>query len=390
MLKLNNGVFTIAAVLLVVPSLVYCYNDNISDELTNYNNNFSQHVETTAPADSFSTLALPISQQTIIINPYNESEPSVNITAPATGTTVALNNFSTSVYDFVTTTASSIPMTTTTSTIATTSSSTNSHKAISQNEYAQYADDNNDEGRESGAHYFQDGLTDFVQQPPAIAGYDAFAQPESTVPSSPFLAVYDPDQAYYTTNEFAQHRSGAGEYVRPTVETDDAYLQSLPIPVPIAPSLVQSSVYTDEPGTSSLGTTTSAPTPRSTKQSKQILTYKSSADEVLRTFVKDSYLRTPTAILIDTSGTAHDKAQMMWRATLLPSKSTLPNAALDMVLVTYNSSGECWQKFKFRKFQENRATFRWWGLVEREINISERVLAIGTYKTGIFQNIGIE
>jgi hypothetical protein len=341
MLKLNHELLKIATILLVVPSLVYCYNDNISDELTNNNNNFSQTVETTASADSFSTLALPISQQQIIINPYNESEPSesVNLTVPAPGTTAALNNFSTSVYDYVTATGSSIPMTTTTSTTATTPSTTNSLKAIGQNEYAQYADDTYDAGRESGARFFPDGLTDFVQQPPAISGYDVFNPPEPTAPSSPFL--YDPDTGYYTTNEFAPQPNGAGDYVQPTVDTDDDLLPSLPIPVPIAPSLVQPAVYTDEPGASSLGTTPSVPTPRSTKQSKQILTYKSNADKVLRDFVNDSYLRSPTAILIDTSGKAHDRAQMMWRATLLPNKSTLPNAALDMVLVTFNSSGEC-------------------------------------------------
>lgn len=69
------------------------------------------------------------------------------------------------------------------------------------------------------------------------------------------------------------------------------------------------------------------------KMGKTIRTYKSSADQVLRQFVENVYLRHPLACIIDTTESNLRKAQMLWNATL---RSNVP---LDMLLSSYNSTG---------------------------------------------------
>jgi hypothetical protein len=362
MVKLQHELLTIIAALLIVPSSVNCFNENNnSDELISTINNFSQKKQTTASADSYSTLALPITQQ-IIINPYNETEHSFNLNLTATATTTSLNGDNLnnpSIYDFITTT-NTIPTTSTKTTTSNPTTISNTYGKNNNNEYSQYADDSYDSNvREGGARHFPEGYLDFpnVQLPPEIGNYDVYtpAQPQGiftppyarNIPiataSSPYYGGYA-DPTDFPSNEYQNQR--------PTIEIEDLdeepQILNLPSSVPI-PQPVPSSIINDL-STLSSSTASSIPTPRSTKQSKQIPTYKSSADEVLRNFVKDSYLRSPTAILIDTSGKAHNKAQTMWRATLWPNKSSLQNTALDMVLVTYNSSGEFLiASFIFRK-----------------------------------------
>lgn len=70
------------------------------------------------------------------------------------------------------------------------------------------------------------------------------------------------------------------------------------------------------------------------KTGKTIKTYKSSADQVLRQFVENGYLRHPLACIVDTTDINLRKAQILWNATLRS------NAPLDMVLSGYNSTGE--------------------------------------------------
>lgn len=69
------------------------------------------------------------------------------------------------------------------------------------------------------------------------------------------------------------------------------------------------------------------------KTGKTIKTYKSSADQVLRQFVENGYLRHPLACIVDTTESNLKKAQILWNATLRS------NAPIDMVLSGYNSTG---------------------------------------------------
>lgn len=70
------------------------------------------------------------------------------------------------------------------------------------------------------------------------------------------------------------------------------------------------------------------------KMGKTIKTYKSSADQVLRQFVENEYLRQPIACIIDTTENNLRKAQMLWNATLRS------NTPLDILLSGYNSTGD--------------------------------------------------
>uniref|UniRef100_A0A6B2EC18 Putative conserved secreted protein n=1 Tax=Phlebotomus kandelakii TaxID=1109342 RepID=A0A6B2EC18_9DIPT len=69
------------------------------------------------------------------------------------------------------------------------------------------------------------------------------------------------------------------------------------------------------------------------KQKKQYRVYKSTGDGIVRSFLDDPYLRSPLAILTDTSPEPLRKAKLLWNATLRPASS------IDLVLVAFNSSG---------------------------------------------------
>lgn len=86
--------------------------------------------------------------------------------------------------------------------------------------------------------------------------------------------------------------------------------------------------------------TKSTATPR-IKMGKTIKTYKSSADQVLRQFVENGYLRQPLACIIDTTESNLRKAQMLWNATLRS------NAPLDILLSGYNSTGDLFNMIDF-------------------------------------------
>lgn len=62
--------------------------------------------------------------------------------------------------------------------------------------------------------------------------------------------------------------------------------------------------------------------------------YKFSADEILRKFLEDAYIRAPMAAVIDTSADSLRKSKILWKAALQP------HAALDIVLVAFNGSGK--------------------------------------------------
>ncbi|XP_031633171.1 uncharacterized protein LOC116346974 [Contarinia nasturtii] len=61
--------------------------------------------------------------------------------------------------------------------------------------------------------------------------------------------------------------------------------------------------------------------------------YKYSADEIVRKYLDDTFLRAPLATLINTAPEPLRKAKMLWKSALRP------NTPIDIVLVAFNSSG---------------------------------------------------
>lgn len=62
--------------------------------------------------------------------------------------------------------------------------------------------------------------------------------------------------------------------------------------------------------------------------------YKYSADEIIRKYLDDTFIRAPLATLINTAPEPLRKAKMLWKSALRP------NTAIDIVLVAFNSSGK--------------------------------------------------
>lgn len=85
---------------------------------------------------------------------------------------------------------------------------------------------------------------------------------------------------------------------------------------------------------------TDAITPNQTtgKKSKKIEAlpriYKYSADEIVRKYLDDSYLRAPLATLINTAPEPLRKTKLLWKSALRP------NTPINIVLVAFNSSGK--------------------------------------------------
>lgn len=100
-------------------------------------------------------------------------------------------------------------------------------------------------------------------------------------------------------------------------------------------------------GESSEEITTIHPT-TSKKEPKQIKIYKMSPNEILRNLVDDLHLRSPVAALVDKKSNPLAKAQRLWKAALRP------NTPLDIVLVTYDSTGQL--KFILNTSLENHIT----------------------------------
>lgn len=95
-------------------------------------------------------------------------------------------------------------------------------------------------------------------------------------------------------------------------------------------------------------TQTIQPTQSNGKKSKQIeelpRIYKYSADEIVRKYLDDTFLRAPLATLIDTAPEPLRKAKLLWKSALRP------NTPIDIVLVAFNSSGKnynCFVLFRF-------------------------------------------
>lgn len=92
--------------------------------------------------------------------------------------------------------------------------------------------------------------------------------------------------------------------------------------------------------TAPTASTTDEITPNQTtgKKSKKIEAlpriYKYSADEIVRKYLDDSYLRAPLATLINTAPEPLRKTKLLWKSALRP------NTPINIVLVAFNSSGK--------------------------------------------------
>lgn len=130
------------------------------------------------------------------------------------------------------------------------------------------------------------------------------------------------------------------------MDTTIASIVSLPIQIQ---STDRSTVYaaaasTIVTTTAAPATTTNAPllpqnltgsrkTPKKIETATRI--YKYSADEILRKYLEDTYIRAPMASLINTSPESLRKAKILWKSALRP------NTPIDIVLLAFNSSGMC-------------------------------------------------
>lgn len=95
-----------------------------------------------------------------------------------------------------------------------------------------------------------------------------------------------------------------------------------------------------------------APNQTAGKKSKKIEAlpriYKYSADEIVRKYLDDSYLRSPLATLINTAPEPLRKTKLLWKSALRP------NTPINIVLVAFNSSG----KFKVYKNKNDYQIFQ--------------------------------
>lgn len=128
----------------------------------------------------------------------------------------------------------------------------------------------------------------------------------------------------------------------PTISDQVGYLDTPPsnsnLPQPTAQLPETTMVATTSTTPSTTPSTTSTPTV-SIRRIKKIQTtpppppLKQNANEILQRLLDDQYIRSPMAALIDTSAEALRKSKMLWKAALRPQ------APLDIVLVSYNSTG---------------------------------------------------
>lgn len=135
----------------------------------------------------------------------------------------------------------------------------------------------------------------------------------TSLPSSPvYLATRPPNSLPFSTSTLTSL----------VTMTDDAPLALDPAPpAPLAATQVI------------------IPTQSVGKKSKKIealppRVYKYSADEIVRKYLDDTFLRAPLATLINTAPEPLRKAKTLWKSALRP------NTPIDIVLVAFNSSGK--------------------------------------------------
>lgn len=137
----------------------------------------------------------------------------------------------------------------------------------------------------------------------------------TSLPSSPvYIATRPPSSLPFSTSTLTS----------PVTMADDAPLALDPAPPAPAPLA---------------GTQVIIPTQSVGKKSKKIealppRVYKYSADEIVRKYLDDTFLRAPLATLINTAPEPLRKAKTLWKSALRP------NTPIDIVLVAFNSSGK--------------------------------------------------
>ncbi|XP_055323412.1 uncharacterized protein LOC129578614 isoform X2 [Sitodiplosis mosellana] len=132
----------------------------------------------------------------------------------------------------------------------------------------------------------------------------------TSLPSSPvYISTRPPNSLQFSTSTLTS----------PVTLADDGPLAPAPAPAPLA------------------GTQVVIPTQSMGKKSKKIeelpRVYKYSADEIVRKYLDDTFLRAPLATLINTAPEPLRKAKTLWKSALRP------NTPIDIVLVAFNSSG---------------------------------------------------
>lgn len=156
---------------------------------------------------------------------------------------------------------------------------------------------------------------------------------QATAVTHPSNEAYSSAEEDYVNDGFAD--ADAVERVTQPAAGEDTTV----VPLASPSSLLFSSV----PAQQTTAATTSQPpaaqnATASKKSAKKIETssriYKYSADEILRKYLEDTYIRAPLAALINTSPEALRKAKILWKSTLRP------NTPIDIVLLAFNSSGK--------------------------------------------------
>lgn len=124
------------------------------------------------------------------------------------------------------------------------------------------------------------------------------------------------------------------------METTITSLPSSPVFISTRPP---TNLFSSNPLTSTVSAATAptdeiVPNQSVGKKSKKIEAlpriYKYSADEIVRKYLDDTFLRAPLATLINTAPEPLRKAKILWKSALRP------NTPVDIVLVAFNSSGK--------------------------------------------------
>lgn len=139
------------------------------------------------------------------------------------------------------------------------------------------------------------------------------------------LSIEDQEQEDQSREEQASEES---------VVTDSAFVVKQILTAEEEPIYLTTTTTTTTTTQSSPPTHPVIPNHHRKKQPKYIKKFRASASEVLRFFMEGSYLRSPLAVLVDTSDKTLQKTKILWNATLQQS-----TANIDMVLVTFDHSG---------------------------------------------------
>lgn len=227
---------------------------------------------------------------------------------------------------------------------------------------------------ENGAMRSMNDILRSTQRPIALAPYEHYApnvDPIKRKPTPTIEPVSDDKSEGDLVNEtgnsgqqsvvFVQNDSNihneTADYVNDeAIETNYTQpMTSIPYSMdttiasqPSSPVFISTRPPSNPISTSTMTSTIVAPAPPATdeimpnqsisKKAKKIeavpRVYKYSADEIVRKYLDDTFLRAPLATLINTAPEPLRKAKILWKSALRP------NTPVDIVLVAFNSSGK--------------------------------------------------